>query len=216
MKTYTLDPNARDLAPDVIASDGSLRVMPASYYASTTQGERSLLAHRHALYALPTVECIRWLSERIGTRSAIEVACGNGALGRALGIVRTDIRLQERADIQAVYRGTGTQTIRYGDDVETLDAIEAIKKYRPQVVIAAWFTHKFDPLQPERGGNMYASDERELLSLCEEYVLVGNFSSHGPHPLLQQPHELFQFPWLFSRSPEADRNFIACWRSNGR
>lgn len=216
MKTYLLDSSVRDLTADVIASDGSLRIMPASYYLSITQEERLLLAQRHALYALPTVECVEWLRERIGTRSAIEVACGNGALGRALGIVRTDNRLQERPEIQLLYRSLDQPTIRYGNDVETLDAVEAVKKYRPQVVIAAWFTHKYDPRHPERGGNTYASDEQELLSLCEEYILVGNFSPHSMHPLLQQPRELFQFPWLFSRSPESERNFIACWRSNGR
>lgn len=216
MKTYILDGNLRDLSLDIIASDGSLRIMPASYYANTTQEERSLVAHRRALYALPTVECIEWLRERIGTRLAIEVASGNGALGRALSIVRTDNRLQERADMQRLYSQLGQPVIRYGDDVETLDAIAAIKKYRPQVVVAAWFTHGFDSRYPERGGNMYAPKQHELLSLCEEYILVGNFSPHAMMPLLQQRHELFQFPWLFSRSLAAERNFIACWRSNGR
>ncbi|MGZ8317526.1 MAG: hypothetical protein ACXWVD_00355 [Telluria sp.] len=210
---YRIDPSTvRDLAPDVIGPDGRLRVMPAAYYAATTVQERALLGHRHGIYLLPTVELVDALRARIGGRSAIEIGAGNGVLAEALGIPATDSCMQADANIAALYALSGHPTVAYGPNVEALDAQAAVEKYRPQVVLAAWVTHKYSAGRHEAGGNMFGVDEDRLLDHCEEYLFVGNEKVHQGKAIWQTASFQLAYPdYLYSRAVNGSRDFVARW-----
>lgn len=211
MDTFALDPSTtRDLGPEVLDATGRLKVMPAAYYAGTTAAERALLGHRHGLYSLPTTELCDWLRGHIGDRASIEIGAGNGVMAEHLGIVATDSYMQEDPAIRATFRAMGQPTITYGTNVKRLEARDAVRRFRPAVVIGAWITHRYDPRAHWRGGNQYGPD---LAAIAEraELVLICNRSTHSKNPLLKEPHEEYEFPWLYSRSINESPNFIAVW-----
>ena len=126
----------RDIAPLMLDDQGTLCVVPASVLSATTPEERLVFGVRHGLYSFPTEELISFLKDRIRGRSAIEIGAGHGQLAKALGIPATDNRQQEDPRMKAYYLARGQATVPYGDHVDALDAAEAVKRHRPQVVIA--------------------------------------------------------------------------------
>lgn len=203
---------ARDLAPDLLAPNGSLRVMPAAYYRDTTVVERAMFCQRYGVYGLLTDELIAWLRERIGGRSAIEIGAGAGHLAAALGIPATDSKMQDDPRVAGWYTAHGQPTVRYGPHVEKLDAKEAVRKYRPQVVIASWVTHRYRPSRHAAGGNAFGVNEEELIGRCAEYIFIGNTRVHAGKSIWSLPHELLEPDWLYSRAHNGSPEFIACWR----
>jgi hypothetical protein len=203
---------ARDLAVDVIDEAGLPRVMPADFYAKATVSERGLLGVRHGLYCLPTVELVDWLRDFIDGRKAVEIGAGNGRLAEAVDIVATDSYLQERPEMRAFYASLGQPLVRFGPNVLRLDAREAIRKYRPQVVVGSWVTHKYNARRHGSGGNMYGPDTDWVLQRCEHYVLIGNEKTHAQHPLWARTHSILYPSWLYSRAVNGSRDFIAIWR----
>ena len=211
-KFYVLDRSeVRDLSDAVLDESGRPKVLPASFYQSTTREERGMLGVQHGLYCLPTLELVDWLVAHIGRRRAIEIGAGNGRLAEAVGIRATDNFQQTNPMVRAHYEALGQPTIRYGPNVERLDAQEAVNRYEPEVVVGSWITHRFDPRVPERGGNMYGPDADWLVERCE-YVMIGNIGVHGQHPLLSRSHDVVFPPWLYSRAMNGSLDFIATWR----
>ncbi|HEV8364577.1 MAG TPA: hypothetical protein VGQ52_13765 [Gemmatimonadaceae bacterium] len=194
--------NIRDIAPDVLDADGRIKIMPASYYAGTTRPERTLFCVRHGVYGLHTQELVDFLRELVEmyAGSAIEIGAGNGVLADALGIPATDNHMQERKDIHRLYKLAQQEPVRYGANVQRLDAITAIRCYQPRLVIGSWITHLYRPEHHARGGNMYAPDEREILRNCEAYVMIYNTRTHAQHPLLDIDHKRIAQDWLYSRA----------------
>jgi hypothetical protein len=211
---FSLDQTSiRDLRPECCDQDGRLRVMPAEFYQRTDRDERGLLGFQIGAYVLPTNELVDYLREKIGDRSAIEIGSGNGVLAQALGIRATDNRQMERPDVRATYVATGQPVTPYGDNVEALDALSAVRRYRPQVVVAAWVTHLYDPLRHLLGGNMFGVDERALLEEVEEYVFIGNMKVHNTKPLFYQHNAaVYLAPFVYSRSMNGSPDFIASWK----
>ncbi len=207
-----IDPTAlRDLTPLLLDEQGLLKVVPASALASTSREERGVFGVRQGLYGFLTEELLAWLREFIGVRSAIEIGAGHGRLAAALGIPATDNRQQEDPQVIAYYRALNQPVIRYGANVERLDALSAVRKYQPQVVIASWVTHKWDPARHEAGGNQNGVREEEVIAGCEHYVFIGNESVHAKKSIWTLPHEKFHPSWLFSRAVNGSPDFIAVW-----
>jgi hypothetical protein len=210
--TFALDPKlVRDIAPFMLNEQGQLRVVPASTLASTTPEERMLFGVRHGLYSFPTEELRDYLLARIAGRRAIEIGAGSGVLAKELGIRATDNRQQEDAELKAYYQRLGQPTVAYGDDVEKLDAAAAIAKYKPEVVIACWVTHRFEPSSPERGGSNTGVDEAGIVAACDEYIFVGNQQVHAAKPIWTLAHERITPDWLYSRAMNGTSEFIAVW-----
>lgn len=209
---YMIPADTRDISRDVIDPHGRLRIMPAVYYQGTTGPERSLVCVKHGLYGLPTQELCEWLTEKIAGRLAIEIGAGNGSMAAHIGIKATDNYMQANERIHALYRLFGQPPIQYGENVERLEALDAVKKYKPKVVIGSWITHRYNAQEHWRGGNQYGPDIPAILKLCEEYILIGNEKTHARDPLLSQTHEMIYPPWLFSRVDNYGRDFIAIWR----
>lgn len=212
MTAFILNPaDVRDISPLLLDEAGCLKIVSSSVLAATTREERAMFGVRHAFYGLPTIELIEHLKSLIAGRSAIEIGAGSGVLAQALGIPATDNRQQEWPSVQEYYAALRQPTIRYGDHVEALDAKAAVAKYKPQVVIASWVTHRYDPARHEAGGNQDGVDEVALLKHCEEYILIGNEKVHASKPLWALPHTKEQLPFLFSRAANGSADFIARW-----
>ncbi len=218
METFTLDPGSiRDITPDILDDGGPLRVLPARSWAPTTDQERALFGHCHGLYSFPTVELVEHLQALIGGRSAIEVGAGHGVLAAALGIPATDSRMQEQSPWREIYAAHGQAPVRYGPNVVEAHASRAVRRYRPQVVIGCWVTHKYDPARHAAGGNMVGVDEEDILAHCETYIVVGNERVHRDKKIWTQPHHIEYPPYVYSRAMNGTRDFVATWRgTSGR
>lgn len=136
-----------------------------------------VFCYRNAIYQYPTVELVDWLHQQIGDRSAIELGSGNNLLYQHLGIKGTDSFIQTEKGIQIVYRNIGQRSTFPPEDVENIEAIAALDKYKPQVAIASW-------LSPER--KQWSKDSypglrvayEHLLVKCEKYIMIGNLDVH--------------------------------------
>jgi hypothetical protein len=105
------------------------------------------------LYLLPTRELIRGLGRacrKVG-KSVLEIGAGDGFLSRALAEAEPGLRIRA-TDSGAWRKATARMTpaerrqwakvslagLALGPNVERLDAVDAVRRYRPDVVIAAW------------------------------------------------------------------------------
>lgn len=194
--------------------NGAIKLLPAEFYDRADWTALRLWCHKNARYGLPTIELVDWLKKQIGNRKAIEIGAGSGDLCRHLGIIGTDNHMQEWPDVRLYYAATGQPVVKYGAWVERLDALEAVEKHKPDVVIGSWITHWIDPdlPVPPGGGNMYGVKEDEMLKLVDTYIMIGNLETHKAKPILNLPHEEFDFPWIKSRAKERNLNRIFVWR----
>lgn len=211
MSAHMIALNTRDVTPEVFDDAGQFRVMHSDYWRTTTSAERGLLAMNHAMYVLPTIELIDRLHDLIAGRAAIEIGSGSGLLAGALGIPATDNHMQERSDIRAIYAAIGQSTIAYGTTVERLDAHAAVCKHKPQVVVAAWVTHVYDPLRPQAGGNVLGVNENEIIDSVESYIFVGNQQVHAGKKIWARPYTIEHPGYVFSRAMNGTPDFIAVW-----
>ena len=191
-----------------------LKVMPSAFYRDFSQDQLSLFCLRHGLYCLPTHELLDRINALIlevsPGRNAIEIGSGHGTLGHGLGIPCTDSYMQEDPMIKQLYQGAGQPPVRYGAHVKQLDAMDAVKHYRPEVVVAAWVTHKWKEQEAWREGNMFGVDEKAILRRIKRYVFVGNTRPHKHKPLLDVKHQAIRGDFLFSRSPTS-HNVLWVW-----
>lgn len=204
--------NVRDLSPLLMDVDGRLRVVDAHILEATTPEERFVFGVRHGIYSFPTTELRDFLCARIRGRTAIEIGAGHGALARALAIPATDNRQQEEPLFRAHYKRLGQATVPYGAHVEKLDAVSAVQRHRPQVVISCWVTHLFDARHEAAGGSVFGVDEAAVIASCDEYIVVGNEMIHAQKPIWRLPHEKLTPPWLYSRAVNGSAEFVAIWR----
>lgn len=212
MQITAIDPKSvRDISPLVLDASGRLRVLPADVYRGTTVLERARVGVQNGLYSFPTIELVERLRELIGGRSAIEIGAGHGVLAEALEIPATDSRMQEDPKIAAYYAALRQPTVKYGPNVEKLDALAAVQKYMPQVVIACWVTHKYDPLRPHAEGNQEGIEEEQIIANCDTYVMVGNTHVHRMKSIWSLPHHLETPEYVFSRAANGTSDFIAVW-----
>ena len=212
MSFTVIDPrDVRDLAPDVLSSNGIPRVMPAAYYKKTSLYERAVFGNRQGLYGFPTTELVDWLRVAIGGRTAIEIGAGHGVLAEALCIPATDSKLQDDPEIAALYSGMGQSVVTYGNNVEKLEAEQAVTMYRPDVVIASWVTHMYLESRHGAGGNMFGVMEENIISACQSYIFIGNRKVHAQKSIWALPHRIIEPDWLFSRASNGSPDFIAVW-----
>lgn len=199
---------------NLLIRDNKYIPVPASELGNFTHDQLRLFAHYHAIYQFPTTELIGWLQQMIGGSKAIEVGAGNGCIGRALGIPITDNKMQEWDHIKAYYSALTQPVITYGKDIEGLDALSAVKKYKPDIVIACWVTQLKKPHLED--GNMHGIDELELLKYVNQYILVGNINIHTTKEIYHNcpsTHYIqeYKFDWNISRQMDPTKNRIFVW-----
>lgn len=186
--------------------DGKLQVMPFDFYKRFTPNEIKYFMHQEAIYVLPTSELIDWLKDNI-KGNAIEIGAGNGAISRALGIPITDSRMQELKEISLVYLLSGQPIIKYANDVEKLSADEAVIKYKPDTVIGAFITHKFNGVN----GNALGVDLKSLIDNVSKYIHIGNLTTHKDYGIYNRLTNQHYFDWLITRSVNQKENRIFVW-----
>lgn len=193
--------------------NGFLKIVSSSFYQKIPQEDLCLFCHKYGFYSLPTIELVDWLKTQIDIDSTIEIGAGHGALARELKIPATDSRYMEDPEIKAYYDLLKQPVTIYPADIIKLDAISAIKYYKPKFVIGCWITHKYNETEHYRGGNMFGVDEEFLLKHVNKYIMIGNELNHYNKKILELPHIELKFPWLFSRSLEPSKNIIYIWQN---
>lgn len=212
LNSKVVDPRqVRDISGLMLDGHGRLKAVPAGVLAGTTATERAVFGVRHGVYGFVTHELVDFVRQLIGGRTALEIGAGHGLLARELGILATDNRQQERPAIRAYYKALGQAVVPYGEDVHRLDAHEALLLHKPQVVVASWVTHRYDPARHEAGGNEDGVSEERIVDSCEAYVFVGNEKVHAAKSLWARPHQIWRPSWLYSRAINGTPDFVALW-----
>lgn len=192
--------------------DGHLQVMPAAFYQARPQAELALWCVRRGFYNLPTEELIDWLRAEIGEERAIEIACGHGAIGRALHIPFTDSRWHDDPQVQAHYATMKQAPTICPDDVVKMDALMAINRYEPTVVVCAWGTWLHNPARP--GGGSYAGIPFGRVvgkPSVQKLIMIAHERVHAPIDILELDHHTIRKPWLYGRSMDTACNVIWIW-----
>jgi hypothetical protein len=190
------------LASEVI-KDGKLIAVPYSVYQKYDMNTIRTLMFDNGFYVLPTTELIEFLKDNIAGE-AIEIGAGHGAIGRALHIPITDIKRQERPEVITYYKSIGQPITKYPKDVEQMDALIAVDRYRPDTVIGAFITWKWNG----RSGPADGVDERKLLQAVKRYIHIGNLVTHSESAILNVKHEEHYFDWLITRAQFQKENRV--------
>jgi hypothetical protein len=88
------------------------------------------LVQPEGIYCFYSRQLIESLAEKIGTRSCIEIAAGDGTLTKFLK--------QQGVQIQASDDYSWKHAVRYPEWVARMDAKEALRHYSPEVVVCSW------------------------------------------------------------------------------
>jgi hypothetical protein len=201
----------------LLDENGRMRLLGADEYRDMPLLHIRIWATLHGRYGIPTKELIAWLKERIGGRKALEIGAGCGDLGFHLGIPMTDSFQQvEDPDTVVYFAINRVRPTLPAPDVDKEDAENAVRRRRPQVVIASYLTEKYDPRKHHTTGNMHGPREDYILERCDTYIFIGNEAVHGKKRLCKVPHETFRYPWLITRSKYTDSNVIYVWENPER
>lgn len=211
MTTHVLNNIDTSYLDPILLEKGLLKVVQSSVLSSIPVEHLTIYGHKNGFYCFPTTELADWLKDNFDLSSAIEIGAGHGSLARYLKIPATDSRFMETEQIAAYYKMLGQPTTKYPNDIIKLDAISAIKKYKPKTVIGCWVTHKYSEQEHERGGNLWGIDEELLVNEVEQYIVIGNENVHNKKKILERPHKEHKFSWLHSRSLEPMKNIIYVW-----
>lgn len=185
---------------------------PAAYYQNLPPDHVRAWCSYRGFYGVPTLELILWLNPQLQGKRAIEVGSGGIGLGRFLGVTMTDSYQQVRNPETILYMlEHGQRPTCPADDVIEEDAETAVRKRKPDVVVASWLTQKWLPGDAE--GNMHGPREEYILERCSTYIHIGNENIHGKKRLLKFPHETDYFPWLVSRAKDQSKNVIYVWHN---
>jgi hypothetical protein len=198
----------------LLDENGNLKIVAYENFKDIPQNTISQFCVKYGFYVLPTIELVDFLKEEINHEfdKTIEIGAGNGVLSRDLGIRGVDNYMQRKAEIKAYYESLRQTIVPYDDDhVERIDGLQAIKKYRPNNVIALFFTHKYNQREHWRGGNQYGIDEKKILEQVKKYIHVGNEKVHGKKPILSKKHREIKEDWIITRSFEPQKNVIWIW-----
>ncbi len=180
--------------------DGQFIIKSADFFKGVEKDHITQYCVENGLYCLPTLELLDFLREVIKNDFTIEIGAGRGILSKGLNIVGTDSFMQEREDVKEYYNAIRTPTVRYGEHVHRIDAERAVSLYKPRTVIAAWVTHKFNPMMAGLEGNEFGVDEGKLIKNVKQYIFIGNTYTHASKPILKLPHQTVKPPWLISRA----------------
>jgi len=236
---------AHDIIESVCARDKRIYPIPFSFIKDDNLDTLNIVMQALGLYTFPTYELCEWLESQIDDNpeyephSAIEICAGTGWIGRQLGITSTDIKNMETPIVQNIMLEQLSIPTIYTEDVEKLEASEAVKKYSPDIVIGSYVTSKqlVDKIDKKKaitigmkmpnGGVI----EQNLMDIVRKEVHVGvnvqyiirkvyktilviNGRTHMHEPYLSIPHETLSFPWLITRGDNSQSRILIYTNKN--
>jgi hypothetical protein len=209
---YVALKDLKDISSQLLMKNKKLKLLDAKEYDNFSHGDLRFFCHQHARYGLPTTECVNFIREVINGRTALEIGSGHGDLGYHLNIRMTDSKIQEDPGVRLFYMMGRQPVINYPPDIRKIEAIDAVKKWRPQVVVGSWITRWVSPDFPPSGnGSVFGVKEDEILDLVETYILVGNLDTHGDKEIMKRKHREIANPFLKSRAKNPENNRIFIW-----
>ena len=207
--------NKEDLSEleEVLLKDGQLQIVSYQDLQQFSQSQISQFCVLHGFYVIPTLQLIEFLHSEIDGNydKTIEIGAGHGAISRELGIRAVDNFMQEQKGIKELYETFQQTPVPYGSHVEKIDGNEAIRKYKPSIVIGAYCTHKYNPKEHWRGGNALGFNEKLILERVDKYIHIGNKKVHSKKPILKYKYREIKEDWLISRSQHKNENVIWIW-----
>lgn len=221
---------AKEITNKLFGSDGCIYPIPYSFIKDDTLDTLNTVMQALGLYTFPTLELCEWLSSQIDDNpefephTAIEICAGTGWIGRQLRIPSTDVKNMENPTVQKIMLDSCSIPTLYADDVETLEATDAVNKYAPEIVIGSYVTSKqlVNKIDRKRamtvgiklpyGGVM----EQNLMDIAKKEIEVGvdvkgifrkvykvilicNMRTHRNESYISLPHQSYSFPWLVTR-----------------
>ena len=198
-----------------------MRALPAAELLSFGFDRLMAWAIIRARYCFVTAELVDWLRQRIAGRPAIEIGAGQGDLGYHLGVPQVDLGRQREAWDAAGYGSNPLfheqQPTNPPPDIHRLDAEEAVQRFRPAVVIAAWVTEPDHT--PTAGGPTTLAlrragigvEEIRIIRAVETYIHIGNDVVHAAKRVYRLKHKVVRADWLVSRAFRQEKNSIRVW-----
>jgi hypothetical protein len=214
MQAKVLDPvDTTYLDRMLLDAKGKYRVPLAEELQRENHKHLQAWCHTRARYNLPTQELVEFVKGLIRGRSAIEIGSGMGDFGGHLGVPMTDSYQQTTPESQLYMALCGQPPIHPPPEVEQLNARQAIEKYKPKVVVAAWVTQLYqDGDTPKKiGSSIHGVDEGWLLDNVETYIFVGNERVHKDKRILSRPHREMRPSFVVSRAFDQTQNVIWIW-----
>ena len=191
----------------LLEKNGDLKIVESRLLKSLQINDLQAWCKLRGIYCLPTKELIFWLKEEINNRLALEICAGIGLIGRHLNIKSTDGYHQASPEMVNFYKFIKQGPIMPPPDVEKFEANDAVDFYNPQVVIGSYVTQKCDE-NKKTTSSLRGVDEISLLKKIQTYIFIGNKDEHGNKTILEKPHRIYQFDWLFTRSDNPKNNLI--------
>jgi hypothetical protein len=191
------------------AATGTIRPIPAGEVEKFDLQALRLFLHKYGLYTMPTTELIDYLAGIIAGKSAIEIGAGLGVIGRSLGIPITDNKMQEWPSVKARYDAARQPTINYPPDIIELDAHDAVRRYKPQIVIGSYITHKWKPGM--NSGNQFGVDNLKIARKVQAYYMIGNLNTHRGDPAMQYLDGIERHDFLHTRG-DRETSVIFRWK----
>ena len=236
LATTYIDPSLVDhdrtqvLVNELMGMDGRIYPIPYSHIKNDTLDTLNVIMQALGLYTFPTIELCEWLSSQIDDNpelephSAVEICAGTGWIGRHLGIPITDVKNMENPIVQGLMFNSLSIPTIYSEDVETLEASDAVKKYNPDIVIGSYVTSKQLVNKIDRKKAMTVSMRmpyggvinQNLMDIAKKEIQVGvdvqgicrkvykvilicNMRTHRNESYIKLPHQTYSFPWLITR-----------------
>jgi hypothetical protein len=206
-----IDPANVDYLDDLMLDkDGSVKPIESAKLDAIPLDHIRIWCGKNAIYQICTVELVEWLKNEIAGRNAIEIGAGVGGIGKALGIHSTDSYMQTNEAVAQYYKALGQKPTQPPSYVEKIDANDAVDKYKPEVVVGAFITHRHTGGDV---GNAFGPLEEQIINKAT-YIHVGNINVHKSKPILALPHKEYTFPWLRTRCANQSLNRIWIWNGN--
>lgn len=213
-QAYQIIPNNTDISDiefQTRVESGFILPIPSKDVEAFGYVKIRAFLHKYGLYTMPTVELIDYFTNIIKGRNAIEIGAGLGVIGRSLGIPTTDSKLLARPEIKAYYESIKQPTIQYPNDIEELDALAAVAKYKPNVVIGSFIMHLWD--EKTHTGSDYGVDTLKLIQTVDEYYMIGSLDTHCNDPALKYLENTEQPDFLYTRAAK-ERSVIFHWKKH--
>ena len=236
---------AKEIVDALVGCDGRIYPISYSFIKDDTLDTLNLVMQALGLYTFPIIELCEWLESQIDDdpeyepHSAIEICGGTGWIGRQLRIPVTDIKNMENPVVQKIMLDSMSVPTIYADDVETLEASNAVNKYNPDIVIGSYVTSKqlVDKIDRKKamtigiklpcGGVI----EQNLMDLAKKEVKVGvdvkgifrkvykvilicNMRTHRNESYISLPHQTLSFPWLITRGDNTQARILIYTNKN--